>query len=309
MKDLKKAIFKTLSYADIFNYPLKKDEIYRFLIADKKVSHQLFNKAFREIKEERKWVGARGGFYFLKGCEKVFSLREAREGWSRKKLKIAKRVANFLKTIPTVKMIAVTGALAMGNSKKEDDIDLLVVTENGRIWATRFLVTILVEAFAKRRRPKDRNVADKICLNMFLDEEHLEVPKNERDLFTAHEVVQLKPLWDRDTTYQKFLAANQWVKKFLPNAIIQIKNKKLKIKITYQNLKIFDKFCILACHFAFCILNFAFVEELLKRFQLYYMKKRRTTEVISDGVIRFHPRDARVWVLKEYQKRVDLLAK
>lgn len=46
------------------------------------------------------------------------------------------------------------------------------------------------------------------------------------------------------------------------------------------------------------------VERLARFIQLWYMRKRRTTEVISDRVLRFHPRDARIWVKDTLQKRL-----
>ena len=47
------------------------------------------------------------------------------------------------------------------------------------------------------------------------------------------------------------------------------------------------------------------MERIAKLLQLWYMRKRRTTEVVSDKVLRFHPRDARVWVKQELQHRLD----
>ncbi|TSC53191.1 MAG: hypothetical protein LiPW16_466, partial [Microgenomates group bacterium LiPW_16] len=41
---------------------------------------------------------------------------------------------------------------------------------------------------------------------------------------------------------------------------------------------------------------FAKLEALAYWVQLKYMNPRRTTEVISEGIIRFHPQDARKWV-------------
>ncbi len=41
--------------------------------------------------------------------------------------------------------------------------------------------------------------------------------------------------------------------------------------------------------------------------QLKYMAKKRTTEVVEKGRLRFHPQDARTWVLPEYQKRLKRL--
>jgi len=105
----------------------------------------------------------------------------------------------------------------MGNSDLNDDIDLLMVSRKNRLWLTRLLTVLLVELIAKRRHPGDKDVKDKICLNMFLDEEHLRVPQKEQDLFSAHEVCQMKVLWEKEGIYKKFIRENKWVKKFLPN--------------------------------------------------------------------------------------------
>ncbi|MBU3957100.1 hypothetical protein KKI19_02405 [Patescibacteria group bacterium] len=52
---------------------------------------------------------------------------------------------------------------------------------------------------------------------------------------------------------------------------------------------------------------FAKLEALARWTQLKYMAPRRTTEIVEPGRIRFHPQDAREWVLKEYQKRLKKL--
>ena len=306
MKELRIAILKTLFYADVFDFPLKKEEAWEYLIGNLKLKTKNEKRQLK-IKNlvKTKIIEEKAGFYFLKGRGKIIEIRKKREKESRRKLKIAKKAAQLVKIIPTVKMVAVTGALAMKNSKKKDDIDFLIVSEKSKLWTTRFLVTILIEIFAKRRRPKDKNITDKICLNMFLDEEHLAVPKKEQDLFSAHEVIQLKPLWEKDSIYQKFLIANRWVERFLPNVTKELKAKSEKRKAATKSLKLQSKKLLaLSCSFKFCILSFTLFEKILKHFQLFYMRKKRTTEVVSNGIIRFHPQDARNWILKAYKKRL-----
>lgn len=211
---MKKAIIQTLAYADVFDYPLIEKEIWRYLIAEKKISSEIVQK---ELCQKYPQIVKTGEYFFLKNRHQIVKIRQVREKWSRGKLKIAQRVAGWLRLIPWIKMVGVTGALAMNNSDKDDDIDLLITTSKNRLWLTRLLATIIIELVASRRRPDDQKFRDKICLNMFLDEKHLAVPKKEQDLFTAHEVVQMKPIWEKDNTYQKFLKANIWVKKYLPN--------------------------------------------------------------------------------------------
>jgi len=204
----------TLAYADIFDYPLKASEIRRYLISDKKIDFKNFQK---ELSQSSKLADKQGDYFFLKGRKKIVAIRKQRENQGQKKLIIARRTTNWLKMIPTIKMIGVTGALAMNNAREDDDIDILIVTSKNRLWLTRFLVVLLTELVARRRHPNDKETRDKICLNMFLDEKCLGVPEKERDLFTAHEVCQLVPIYDRNGTYKKFLEKNLWVKKYLPN--------------------------------------------------------------------------------------------
>lgn len=52
---------------------------------------------------------------------------------------------------------------------------------------------------------------------------------------------------------------------------------------------------------------FAQLEALARWVQLKYMAKKRTTEVVEEGRLRFHPQDAREWVLPEYQKKLKEL--
>lgn len=212
----KKDVLGTLAYADIFGYPLTFSEVWQFLVAKKKTAKQVVQKTLNLMVKQKK-LATDGQFYFFPTRRQIVSKRLIKEKLSIQKLKIANRVANWLRLIPTIKMVAVTGALAMKNSTKNDDIDLLIVAAKKRLWLTRLFSVFLVELVSQRRQPGDRMVRNKICLNMFLDEAHLMVPKKEQDLFTAHEVCQLKPLWERENIYQKFINQNQWYQKYLPN--------------------------------------------------------------------------------------------
>lgn len=289
MTKINEAILRTLIYADLFDYPLTVEETWRFLLI-KKSSKEEIKKAYRDLRPTKEY----DGFYFLKGREKIVGLRKKRQKWSQKKLKIAEKTAKSLKLIPWVKMIGITGGLAILNSDKNDDIDLLIVSAPKRLWLTRFLVTFLVSLAGKRRQPGETQVKDKICLNMFLDEEHLRVPKKEQDLFSAHEICQMRPLYDKDKTSARFFRENQWAKKYLPNASFTIHN------IEHEALNINRKRKFKVADFVFNL-----VEALLKLFQLWFMRKRRTTEVITEGILRFHPQDSRDWIFKEYAARLQ----
>ncbi|MFH1289350.1 MAG: hypothetical protein ABIH88_01375 [Patescibacteria group bacterium] len=215
---MKKAILKTLVYSDIFNFPLKKQEIWDALIWEKKTLPKFsdFEKELESLKKTRK-IKSDKGFFFVFNNKKAIALRKKREKYSKEKLKVAKKTGFWLKAVPTIKMVAITGSLAVLNSEKQDDIDFLIVSSENKLWITRALATLAIELVAKRRRPNQVEIKDKICLNMFLDEKALKFQKQRRDLFSAHEISQVALLWERNNCFKKFKKNNLWVKDYLPN--------------------------------------------------------------------------------------------
>lgn len=292
-KDLAKTILRTLIYADIFDYPLKREEIGKWLIGSKIINYKL--QIINQL-QNSKLIKKKNGYYFLKERENIINIRLQRESYAKEKLKLAKKITSILKIIPTIQLIGITGALAMNNTKKDDDIDLFIITSANFLWTTRFFTTMIVEFTGLRRHRGEYIANDKICLNMFVDDEHLEVPKKEQDLFAAHEVLQMKPIFQRKSIYPKFLTANKWVNKYLPNAynemILTTKPKDTSGVARWTPPRWRNQMGI--------------IENLLKNFQLWYMRNHRTSEVIKDGIIRFHPHDARKWVLEEYHKKLSL---
>ncbi len=306
---IEEAIIKTLIYADLFDYPLTENEIYKRLIVEDNNTNikRQFKKdilfldfkdrsKIKEIIRNSKFITKKKKLYCLKGREKIIAVRKERERFSQKKIEKARRISAFLKIIPTVKLIGISGALAINNADLEDDIDLVVVSSAKRLWITRFLTTFLIELLGKRRHPQDRDVRDKFCLNMYFDENYLAIPKIKRDLYCAYEVLQMKVIYSKDNTYQKFLFLNNWVTKFLPN-FKKIENLKENKKDKKRNS--------FASYFNFFIGQFFnLLEYFLQKLQIWYMSKNRTKELITKGIIGFHPHDARIWILNNYQNRL-----
>ena len=63
-----KAILTTLLYSDIFSFPLTKDELWKFLISEKKISREEFEKALLSLK---KLIVYHQNFYCLSGREEI----------------------------------------------------------------------------------------------------------------------------------------------------------------------------------------------------------------------------------------------
>lgn len=260
------AIKKTLAYANIFNYPLTSKEIHYWLIGKK--------ASLSEVQAELKKLNS----------PKKNSYRKNKDKIAEKKWQIAIKITKSLKKIPTVLSILVTGNLSMNNSGVDDDIDMLIIAKKNTIWTTRFLTCLVTDLLKVRRRPLDKTYKDKICLNMFLDEDHLKI--KDQNIYTAHELLQAKPLFDKNNTYQKFISANSWAKKYLPNAFIDSPDlpaealAKAGVATSTRLLSLF--------------------EPILSFLQKQYMAKRITREKISDGQLFFHPQDIKAIILKKY---------
>jgi len=181
------SILQQIIYSDIFNWPVKDHEL------------RIMNYELREKLLKKKIIGTKNNFYFLQGREYLVKRRLQREKLAKNKFKIARRAAGFLKIVPGILMVGVSGGLAVGNVSQNDDIDFFIVCQNNTLWTSRFFALIILDLFGMRRHPKDKNFQDKICLNMFVDEIGFNNLKKEKDIYTQHELKQLKILWQKTT--------------------------------------------------------------------------------------------------------------
>jgi hypothetical protein len=148
------------------------------------------------------------GYVIRSGRDNLVECRVTREQAARHLWPLAARYGGWLAHLPFVRMVAVTGALAVQNvTDNDDDLDYLLVTQPNRVWTARAFSIVLV------RLARLRGVT--ICPNYVLAESALE--QERKDLFIAHEIAQMIPLYGHDL-YQRFRAVNAWADNHLPNA-------------------------------------------------------------------------------------------
>lgn len=202
----RRAILATLIYADLFDDALTRDEVHRYLIGQP-VSAAAVVTMLDNDAELRFQIAQTEGRFHLTGHPQLAQVRRERVAASAELWPVAKRYGARIARLPFVRLVAVTGALAMNNARPDDDIDLFILVQPGRLWLCRLLVLAVVKLAARRGYV--------LCPNFMLATNHLRL--SERNLFTAHEVVQMVPL-DRNHWYRAFIEANAWVADFLPNA-------------------------------------------------------------------------------------------
>lgn len=196
------AILNTVVYADIFDYPLTLVEIHRYLTGSnaslKAVSEAIVSGGFlRKV----------GQYYTLPGRERIVETREQREQVAVRLWHEAIRYGQIIASLPFVRMVAITGSLAMRNVDDDADIDYLIVTMPGRLWLARLLSLVVTRLAAFR--------GISLCPNFLLTQNMLEIP--EHSLYSAHEFVQMVPLSGMEL-FHRMQSLNPWVRDFLPNA-------------------------------------------------------------------------------------------
>jgi len=206
---LEMSIAQTLAYADVFDYPLTAAETHRYLVG-------LFSPlsavqaALELAAAPGGWIQHDGLYYTLIGGSALGDTRRARALSAELLLTSAVGYGRRISRLPFVRMVAITGALAMDNVIEGADIDYLIVTQPGRLWTCRGLILLLGRLAARS--------GVTICPNYLISNTDRALLFPEQNLYTAHEVAQMIPLSGMEI-YGELRRRNAWVLDYLPNAV------------------------------------------------------------------------------------------
>ncbi len=202
LTELETAVWRTIVYADGFDYPMTAVEIHRYL-EGLPASLAEVQYVLTHNRQQSRFAN----YHTLPGREEIIRIRRQRETRARQLWPHAVSYARLITRIPFVRMIAVTGSLAVNNVTPDADVDYLIVTEHGRLWLCRALIIGVVKLAAQR------DII--LCPNYILSENALRFP--EQNLYTARELSQMVPLAGL-AVYWKMRRLNEWTARFLPNA-------------------------------------------------------------------------------------------
>ena len=204
MNRLRLNILKVLVYFDHFDHPLSASEIRSFMpsrydeIAFENELSSLLNESI---------VFRTGEYYAIRNQPMLAKKRIAGYKAAITQLIVAKRIARFLSRFPYVEAIAVSGSLSKYYADENSDIDFFIITSGNRLWIARTLMHLF------KKLTFIMGKEHWFCMNYYIDDIKMEIP--EKNLFTAIEIVTLLPLEGGDG-FEKFMAANSWVKNFFP---------------------------------------------------------------------------------------------
>lgn len=302
---LAKKIIATIAYYDVLNYPLTVFELWKYLIENTEVAiDDQGKKAVMlidiinalEDAELKKRIETYNGYYFFHGRKDLVSQRIERNKISEEKYKIIQRVVCYLRFVPFVRMILVTGRMAMKNADKKSDLDILVCLKGGRIFTGRTLITLATHILGKRRYKK--KITNRICLNYFITIDSMEIEM--QDLFASSEYFFAVPLFGFDF-FQEFQKKNSWISKYHEN-YLPTKIANLKVVTDNYFSKIFRTI-------GEKIVDFDFLEQQLKTWQIKRInldprtKKVGSLIVANDTSLVFLPEPQGPLVFEEFKKR------
>lgn len=206
LSGLESALIETVVYADVFDYPLTRGEIHRYLHG-MVASPQFVNLNLKRVRHDLGLLEEHSDYYVLPGRSDIIEKRQRRAACAEQMWPNVGRYGRLLADIPFVRMVALTGSLAVANVGEEADLDFLIVAETGRLWVCRAMVIGVVKLAAQR--------GVILCPNFIISERSMYF--RERNIYTAHELAQMIPLTGMQV-YGRMREANKWTELYLPNA-------------------------------------------------------------------------------------------
>lgn len=215
--DLKQAILKTLAYFDIHHYPLTAGEIWQWLYRLEINDFKELLLVLDELKAQNH-LSQKYGYFYLAGSEVLVENRRAQLVVSELKLKKARLAARFIRGVPFLRAVFVCNSVATGTATADSDIDLFIIAQKNRLYLVRFFTNLILRIFGLRTY--GNKIADRVCLSFFVDDQNLNLEKLKAlpaDIHFAYWISQMIPIYDPQNYFKRFLSANYWIKKFVPN--------------------------------------------------------------------------------------------
>lgn len=207
--ELVKAIWATLRFFDLFDFPLTAEEVKEYLYKYPNPLHIKELKATLRHLVDSGQLSEIKGYFVAPGREPIVETRKARKFIAEKFWNRTKLYGQYMRSVPFTRMIAVCNNLAYDNPSELSDIDLFIVVKPGRMWLARFLITVILHFYGVRRY--GNKVAGRFCLSFFVTSDRTDMRQFElpcEDPYLAYWTKNLRPIFGEET-YREFREANR----------------------------------------------------------------------------------------------------
>jgi len=206
--DGRAAVHATVSYADVFDMPIVLVHLHRYLVGGS-LSLAATSTVVDEMVSDGR-LARRGDAVYLAGRDEVLDVYDERTARAATMWRDAEKWGRRIGRVPFVRMVAVTGGLAVDSVADHDDIDFFIVTRPGRLWLTRLMIIAIGRVAARQDI--------ELCPNFLVSDTAIEM--DEKKIYVARELAQMVVIVGDDLC-QEVRRRNGWMFEFLPNATIE----------------------------------------------------------------------------------------
>lgn len=295
-RSLDSAIITTLAYSAVFRYPLSVSQLWLRLLRHPSATVHDFFSALARL-EKANFVTRVAPIVELKNTQTLsVEERYARIKTAAEKMASLHKLVRVAQFCPWISAVGITGSVAVANAVPEDDIDLFIITDHNRLWVTRLYMEVVTRLLGTVR-PREKEVPNSWCMNLWMEERSLVLHPKERSLYTAYEVVQVVWIYSKGNTAENFLRANAWVSAVLPRSWSEaVRVTSLKRKPSVRS-SLFSHLWTACWFIPGLIGNYpAFILQKL------YMNPHKSTEVVEFSRAFFHPKPVPQTVARTIQE-------
>jgi len=301
---LKKSILQTITFFDIFSFPLTAEEIKEYLYNYKKPIH------IKEIKgtlDEMESIEKIHDYYVLKGNGKLIDIRKSRKFIAEKFWERVRQYGQYIAKVPFVKMIAICNNLAYDNPTESSDIDLFIIIKEDRMWLTRLIITLIFQFHGVRRH--GNKIAGRFCLSFFITPKKINMEPlllKPEDPYMAYWTKLIAPIYG-ENTYKKFIEKNQeWMQNQYGLKLSEI-NKK---QISFKKESPLKRFWELILNGWLGNLIEFLLKKTFKKRTLTKSKKldKKANVIVTDNILKFHNHDKRKEYLDKWKNTLQKIS-
>ncbi|MBL4710020.1 MAG: hypothetical protein JKY48_16445 [Flavobacteriales bacterium] len=291
---MKIPILKSLCYFDIFNHPLKKEELFRLCGSNGERAD--FDKAIQILLQEQACFEYKNFYGISPSIKEQIKERIKKEEFAKSYIEKLPFYTRIIKSFPFVRGVSISGSLSKGVMYEKGDIDYFIITKKNRLWICRSLLVVFKKVFLLNSRKY-------FCVNYFVDEDNTQII--DKNIFTAVEVSHLIPTYN-EAVIQKMKDNNSWIQDYFPNYspspfFPSLKGEGL-LKRILEGILVGQ----LAERLDLFLMRVTY-KRWTKKFKNFNPEKMELTMRSNRGISKHHPSDYQTKVLAAYKERTEKL--
>jgi hypothetical protein len=190
--------------------------------------------------------------------------------------------------------------MALSNTDKLSDFDVLIIAKSGRLYTCRLFLWLISSILGARRKKHEKIAPNRLCFNHYVTDDNLRLAHE--SLFNAQTYINLKPAMIESALVDEFFANNLWLNSYVYN---------FKAQKDFSRRSVNPPFIFKAIAKIFEVILGSYpgdwMERSIKSFQQKMIKNNPATYepggriIFNDKELEFHPHSFEKIVLTKYK--------